>query len=90
MLSSGDKQTHSLHYLFCTKVFSFIDENSLFIPKLGKPWKVLCLERQERKIYRKLTFLIIVLSSLQRVIRIPRVLEGAVMQDDHNHDYTGF
>lgn len=44
MLSSGDKQAHSLHYLFCTKVFSFIDENSLFIPKLGRSWKAICLE----------------------------------------------
>lgn len=35
MLSSGDKQTHLLHFLFCTKVFPFSDENC-FIPKLGK------------------------------------------------------
>lgn len=35
MLSSGNKHTHSLHFLFCTKVFSFIDEDC-FILKLGK------------------------------------------------------
>lgn len=35
MLSSEDKQTHLLHFLFCTNVFSFGDENC-FIPKLGK------------------------------------------------------
>lgn len=35
MLSSGNKHTHLLHFLFCTKVFSFIDEDC-FILKLGK------------------------------------------------------
>lgn len=46
MLSSGDKQTHLLHYLFCTKVVLFIDEDC-FIPKLGKQWKVLKDSRRE-------------------------------------------
>lgn len=35
MLSSGNKHTHSLHFLSCSKFFSFIDEDC-FIPKVGK------------------------------------------------------
>lgn len=51
MLSSGDKQTHSLCSLFCTEVFSFIGEN-LFIPELEKSWKVLFRETVEENLQR--------------------------------------
>lgn len=51
-----DKQTHSLHYLFCTKVILFIDEDS-FIHKLGRQWKVLWLKKTVEENLQKINVL---------------------------------